>query len=349
MTPLFFDYPVSVSILYTCYEKDTLETVEALTEALTSRGHVVRRKEVVAGRIAAALKVPGDIVINLVEDDDGDWSAMERLSRKLLLMGRVVMGMNMESLGIVMNKVRVKKLLSVNGLRSPGFRIIKRRQKIERVLGLEFPLIVKPAREHASLGITQDSVVIDQRELVDRVKYLQKKFPGEVLVEEYIEGRELHVTVMGDKKHCAVFPYAEIDFLGEYADNWNVYSYDAKWVDKSWEYWSSPTVCPVVLPRKVETEIDKLTSKAFKSLGCCDVVRFDLRLDDKNRPWIIDVNVMPSLKNSEYDECWLSAKALGWSYEQMIETIVAVAYRRVYGRLPDKMRERGLMLAVPKI
>jgi D-alanine-D-alanine ligase-like ATP-grasp enzyme len=144
-----------------------------------------------------------------------------------------------------------------------------------------------------------------------------------------------------------VFPYAEIDFIGEYADNWNVYSYEAKWVDKSWEYWSSPVRSPVILARKVEAGIDKLVTRAFKVLDCCDVVRFDIRLDDLNKPYIIDVNVMPCLKRAEEEECWRSAKALGWSYEQLIETIVAVAYRRVYGRLPDRMRERQLLLNSP--
>jgi D-alanine-D-alanine ligase len=296
-------------------------------------------------RIAAALRVPGDVVINLVEDDDGDWSVMERITKQLLKSGRAVLGTNVHELAFYMNKTRMKQILAKYKLRTPKFRIIKSDKKIERVLGLEFPLMVKPAGEHASLGISQDSVVIDQQELLDRVEYLKKKFSGDVIVEEYIEGRELHVTVVGSEKNCAVLPYCEIDFRGEYQDNWNVFSYEAKWTPRSWEYWDCSMLCPVVLPKKVEKEIDKLVTTAFKKLRCCDIVRFDLRLDEKNRPWIIEINVLPGMEKAENEECWRSAKAIGWEYEQMIETVVAIAYKRVYGRLPERVADRSLLLA----
>jgi len=300
--------------------------------------------EVSKKTMTKALALPGDVIINLVEDEDGDWGMLDRLSRKLIGLGRSVVALEKETLGYWMDKAKMKKILELAGVRTPKFRVVREERKLGRVLGMEFPLIVKPAGEHASLGITQDSVVIDQKELVDRVEFLRKQFGGEVLIEEYVEGREVHVSVMGKGKHIAIFPYAEIDFVGEYADNWNVYSYDAKWDEKSWEYWSSPVVCPAILGRKLEKEVDAVVKKAHRALDCCDIVRFDLRISEKGLASVIDVNVLPSLKKGDEEECWRSVKAVGWTYEQMIETIVAIAYKRSYGRLPDRLRERRLLL-----
>ncbi|MEK9200449.1 MAG: ATP-grasp domain-containing protein, partial [Patescibacteria group bacterium] len=237
-----------------------------------------------------------------------------------------------------------KRKLYKEGIGTPNFRIINRRSDIRNIKGLEYPLIVKPSGGHAAIGITQDSVVIDQDELEERVRYLFDRMPGEVIVEEYIEGREIHVTVLGNGKRLATLPYAELAFSGEYSDNWSVYSYNAKWNKSSWEYWNLPVIVADKISRKLDARIEKLCFAAFAALNCCDVARFDLRVDDKERVYLLDANMCPSLENNDGDATWQSAKRINWSYEDLIETIVGIAYKRLYGKYPKRLRDRSLML-----
>lgn len=345
MTPLLMSYPISVAILYTTYDPDTVEVAMHMKEALASRGHKVRMFETTPYNWKKALRVPGDVVINWIEDEDTNWKLWVKVSRHLDLLHRAQLGVNSKAVGYSLSKIRMKRRLVSVGLSTPNFRIIRKHQNVANFRGLNYPLIVKPVSEHASVGISQDSVVIDHKEMADRAKYLFKKYGGEVLVEEYLDGIELHVTVIGNKKQIIPLPYVQINYRGEFADNWNVLTFDAKWDNQTWEYWDSQLVCPVAISRMIMTKIDKLIKSAFKILNCVDVVRFDIRLDNKNNPYIIDLNLNPHLGYFDQSECWLSAKSLDWSYAEFIETLVAIAYKRHYKRLPDRMRERQFLLA----
>jgi len=263
----------------------------------------------------------------------------------LQLLHRAQLGFNPRAVQYSLSKTKMKRRLFALGIATPAFRVIRRHRNMAGFRGLNYPLIVKPANQHASAGITQDSVVIDHKEMVERADYLFKKFKGEILVEEYLEGREVHVTVVGNNRFVIPMPYAEINFKGEFKDNWNVLTFDAKWNTSSWEYWDSPIVCPSLLSRKQNKEVEELVKKAFRALNCVDVVRFDVRLDDKYKPYIIDLNINPHLGNNIESECWLSASALDWSYADFIETLVAICYKRHFKRLPDRLRERQFMLA----
>ena len=236
------------------------------------------------------------------------------------------------------------------GITTADFRIFNRRSKVVHVRGLEYPLIVKPSGQHAGIGISQDSVVIDQDELVERVKYLFKHFSGEVLAEEFIDGREIHVTVIGNGRKAVALPYCEISFGGEFKDNWDVYTYDAKWDEKSWEYWGARAHAPVRVSRKLDRKIERLALAAYRAFGCRDIARMDIRVDAHDRAYIVDVNMNPSLNYYDSQDATVkSVEAQGWTYGEFIETLVAITYKRVYGRLPDRVRERHFLLAAPSV
>ena len=345
MTPLLMSYPISVAILYTTYDPDTVEVATQMKEALMSRGHKVRMFETTAHNWKKALRVPGDVVINWIEDENTGWKLWVKIARHLELLHRAQLGVNSRAVQYSLSKIKMKRRLMLLGLATPLFRVIRKHGNIANFRGLNYPLIVKPAGEHASVGISQDSVVIDHKEMADQAKYLFKKHGGEVLVEEFLEGPELHVTVIGNKNRIIPLPYVQVNFRGEYVDNWDVLTFNAKWNDRTWEYWDSPLVCPVVFSKKIMTGIDNLVKRAFKILNCVDVVRFDIRLDNKNRPYIIDLNLNPHLGHFDQSESWRSAKALGWSYAELIETLVAISYKRHFKKLPDRMRERQFLLA----
>lgn len=352
MTPLAFNYPISVAILYYGGQagdmQDTLEAVEGITSALESRGHMVRSAEVSTKNWRGAVKTPGEVVFNLVEDEE--WELYQKVGQKLEELGRAQMGHDLRCFKYVTKKARVKRRMAYLGIPTPEFRVFNRRTKIASVRKLEYPLIVKPSGQHAGIGISQDSVVIDQQELTDRVKYLFKHFPGEVIAEEFIDGREIHVTVLGNGRHAVALPYCEIEFQGEFADNWDVYTYQAKWEEASWEYWGARVNAKPRLTRKLDKKLERIALAAFRGFGCRDIARLDIRIDKQDRPYIVDLNMSPSLNRyDDQDATIKSVEEMGWTYEQFLETLVAITYKRVYGRLPDRVRERHFLLAAPGI
>jgi D-alanine-D-alanine ligase len=167
-----------------------------------------------------------------------------------------------------------------------------------------------------------------------------------MVVEEFIDGREIHATVLGNGRHVICLPLVELKFKGEFKQNWEIYTYEAKWVEESWEFWAVP-VKLAVLPARLEKRIEAMAVKAYRQLGCRDIARFDIRVDERDRLYIVDVNFNPSLRRDELDATWVAAKALDWSHGELIENVVAIAYKRVYGKLPDRVRERQYLLAAP--
>ena len=348
MTPLLFDYPISAAILFYAGEagdmQDTMEAVDGISKALEDRGHMVRVQEVNKKNWRRAVRIPGEVVFNLVEDEE--WQLYVRVGRRLEELDRAQVGHDMKCFKYATKKARIKRRMKQLGISTPDFRIFNRRTRGHDIRGVNYPLIVKPSGQHAGIGISQDSVVIDKQELEERVKYVFQKFPGEVIAEEYIDGREIHVTVMGNGRHVVALPYCELEFTGEFADNWNVYTYDAKWEKASWEYWGARVTAPANVSHRLSSKLEKLAIRAYKAFGGRDIARLDIR----GRAYVVDLNMSPSLNRFDDQDATLkSVQALGWSYEEFIESLVAIAYKRVYGRLPDRIRERHFLLAAPGI
>ncbi len=345
-------YPISVAILYYVGVgqdmEDTLEGVKAINDVLRKMGHMVRVREVKRNNWRNVTHIAGDVIFNLVEDEDYD--LYMKVARRLEMAGRVQVGFDLEGLKYITSKTAVKRQMQRSGIPTPEFRIVKYKQKVRPVRGMEFPMIVKPSGQHAAIGIDQDAVVIDQQELDERVKYLFKYFRGEVVVEEFIEGMEVQVSVIGNGRKLTVLPPAQIEFGGEFANNWDVYTYQAKWDKQSWEYWAARVVCPAPVGKYLTRDIELTAIKLYKAFGCRDVARFDMRIDDKGKIYVVDVNLSPSLNElDDQDATVISARTAGWSYAQMIERIVAAAYKRSYGKMPDRIRERHFMLMAPEI
>jgi D-alanine-D-alanine ligase len=304
--------------------QDTLDTVENIKQALSNRGHQVVTHEVTQGNIRKVVNVDCDVLFNLVEDHG--WVLAHKTLKLLEKKGAPVVGSDLEGLINTNDKTRVKKAMMALGIPTPKFQIFKS-PSVKLDSTLMFPLIVKPAREHAGTGISQESVVTSITELEKRLDYLRSRFPGEIIVEEYIDGREIHATVLGNGE-VHVMPLAEIRYTGEFEKNWKIYSYEAKWDQNSWEYWNAPVDSPAKLDKKTEDRIVDLAKKSFRDLNARDYIRFDMRLTQSGQIYIVDVNTNPSLKLDPLDATWASAQALGWSYEDLIESIAGLAYHR---------------------
>jgi D-alanine-D-alanine ligase len=327
--------PVKIAILHDGFSdasysgmdadiQDTLDTVESIKQALSKRGHQVETREVTKKNVRSAVNVDCDICFNLVEDHG--WTLAKK-SIKLLMENDIpVVGYDSEDFSMGNNKAKIKKALVGFGLPTANFQIFTKNTQ-SSVLKLKFPVIVKPSREHAGIGISQASVVETPEALYERVNYILSNFSGEALVEEYIDGKEIHATVLGNGE-VHVLPLTEIKYVGEFQKAWKIYSYEAKWDQNSWEYWNAPIESPANLTAEETEKINYYAKKAFVDFHAKDFIRLDFRVDRNGNPYILDVNINPSLKLDPLDATWASAQAMGWSYEDLIETIAGLAYRR---------------------
>jgi len=228
------------------------------------------------------------------------------------------------ALGTCQNKTLTKKILKKAGIRTPEFRFIEKQEKVYRH-GLNYPVIVKPAFEDASVGIENDSIVYNQNELRKRIEHVFEQYKQPVLLEEFIEGRELNVAVMGDK-HPEALPISEIDFSRMPKHLHNIVSYQAKWDPYHEAYHKTIPICPAKLPAKIEREAKKTALTCFRTVGCRDYSRVDMRLSKDNKLYVLEVNPNPDL--TEGAGFMRSAHAAGYSYKKAIKMIVDLAWAR---------------------
>ncbi len=222
------------------------------------------------------------------------------------------------------SKFLTKKLLNYHGIKTARFHLFK---KIPEKLKLEtkYPVIVKPAYEDASVGIENESIVYNTDALLKRIEYVFKHFSQPALVEEFIEGREFNVSVMGDLK-LKVLPISEIDFSKMPDNLHNIVSYQAKWDPHHESYHKTIPTCPAKISKKLEDKLKQTAISAFKIMGTRDYARVDMRVTNDDEVYVLEVNPNPDL--TEGAGFMRSAHAAGLSYSQALKKIVMFAYER---------------------
>jgi D-alanine-D-alanine ligase len=242
------------------------------------------------------------------------------------LLGVPYTGAGAFALGTAMNKVRAKEILSYHGIPTARFSVYRTLAEFdaERV-PLRFPVIVKPSREDASIGIENSSVVRDAESLRTRIKYVLDNHFQPALAEEYIEGRELNVAVMGSEAPL-VLPISEIDFSGLPDDYPKIVTYNAKWVEGTKEFVGTVGTCPAKLEPSVEQRVRDVALRSYQLMEIRDYGRVDIRLHQDGTPYVLEVNPNPDL--SEDAGFARSAKTHGWTYARMVGAIVDFALER---------------------
>jgi D-alanine-D-alanine ligase len=184
--------------------------------------------------------------------------------------------------------------------------------------GLSFPLIVKPAFEDASVGIDEASVVDDTEALRARVAYVHERYGQDAVVEEYVDGREINVGVIGNSPP-ETLPLSEIVFSYPEGKR-RVVGYRSKWVHDSFEYRNTNGVCPAPLDAGTTARIQELAVAAYRATGCRDYARVDFRLDPMGRPWILEVNANPDITDGA--GLARAAKSSSHGYDGLIRVII---------------------------
>lgn len=265
-----------------------------------------------------------DVIFNFVEIYKENSRLEMNIAGLYELLGIPYTGAPALSLANCQNKILAKRLLSSGGIRIPHFYIVYT-NAARYMHKLNYPLLVKPAYEDASVGIENDSIVNNGKHLKSRIEHVLKYFQQPALIEEFIEGRELNVAVMGDRR-LRVLPISEIDF-SEMPDHLhNIVSYQAKWDPNHESYHKTIPICPAPLPKNIEKRAKEIAFKAFKVMGCRDYARVDIRLDKNNKLYVLEVNPNPDI--TEGAGFMRSAEYSGMTYAQALKRIVKYALAR---------------------
>jgi D-alanine-D-alanine ligase len=265
-----------------------------------------------------------DVVFNLVESFT-DSSLQEITVAGVYEMLRIpYTGSTPLTLGICQRKGLTKQILLANGIRTPRFKLISGKNRSNRY-GLHYPLIVKPAREDGSLGVESESVVSNLKELKQRLEYILNEFHQPGLVEEFIDGRELSISILGAEEPV-ILPVSEVDFSGMPDSYNNIMTYQAKWDPTHETYHRTIPICPAHLSKRIERRVKEIALKAYQIIGCRDYARVDIRLDRKDRPFVLEVNPNPHL--AEGMGLMRSAEAHGLSFGETLRKIVEFALAR---------------------
>jgi D-alanine-D-alanine ligase len=222
------------------------------------------------------------------------------------------------------NKELNRKLFRFHKIKIPYFHSFYRGHKIWMPKKMRLPCIVKPICEEASRGISQASIVENGPAFIERVRFIHESMNMDAITEEFIEGRELYVTVMGHKK-LTVLPPREMIF-GELPEDARIATYKAKWDDNYREKWGIKSVHAGKLADGVREEIEEVCKRAYRALNMKSYLRLDIRVTPDRRVYIIEPNANPCI--AKVDEVALSAQKEGVTYVQLIRKIVNLALRR---------------------
>ena len=306
-------------------EQSAEHEAHSVAAALTKLGHkpeLVALGKDVAAFAAELHRLQPDIAFNLCEAFWGDSRKEMHVAALFDLLGITYTGAPPLSLGLTQDKARTKDLLSKHQLPTPKYCLVKLGEHYSRVKDMVYPLIVKPRWEDASQGISNESVVGNEKKLLARIDYVHKTYRQGALVEEFIEGREINAAIIGNGPHD-VLPLSEIKFHTDLAQP--IVSYEAKWLEQSQQYKLTEPVCPAQLKIRTEMLLRDVALRAYKLLECRDYARVDFRLRD-GIPYILEVNANPDIS----PEAGLarSAGEADMSYQQLIARILALASKR---------------------
>lgn len=264
-----------------------------------------------------------DIIYNFVESVEGISSYEWCMTGLFELLNYEITGCTPITLGNCLNKARAKAILRAQGITTPESRTLKNTKRFtEKEIKLRYPMILKLMTEDASIGISELSVVKNYTELRKQFSFLAETYKQDVILEEYIQGRELNVAILGGEP----LPISEISFEGLPEDLPNIVTYDGKWTDGSVYYQHTKPVCPAPLSERMKNKIETTALLAYNALDCRDYARVDIRLSNDGIPYVIEVNPNPDISSDSGFA--RAAAAAGINYDELLLKIANFALTR---------------------
>ncbi|MER8428635.1 ATP-grasp domain-containing protein [Mesorhizobium sp. M1403] len=299
------------------------DAVENVVAALQEGGHETLLCEGDKGLLARLERFmppdpqgrPSGIVFNLAEGIQGEMRATH-VPAMLEMAGVPYTGSSPLGIGLTCDKIITKMLIRDQGVPTPNFRVMRR--GTESTNDLRFPVVVKPRREDCSFGL---QLVHEHSKLSQAVEMIVTQYAQDALVEEYIEGREILVALLGNGE-LEILPLVERDF-GERETR--VMNWDAKYLAAA----AVPQICPAQVESGLKTMLREISVATFRACHCRDYARVDCRIDRSGQPFVLEINSIPGLTiSSSYVT---AATTAGHSFSSLVNRILNVAHSRCFG------------------
>ncbi len=319
-------------------EEDITTSALQIKKALEERGHLVELFDMnqlvpTIGRLA---RRDIDIVFNACERINNSSLLKPHASAILDILNIPYTGSNPIARANSIDKIITKKIIQFHDIPTPKFDYVF---SLEDQINpeLEYPLIVKPANTDDSIGITQKSVVRNKRELNSQIRKIITDYKRPVLVEEFIDGPELDIGLIGNRGDIKVLPIERTVFDKLPKGKWGIYAYEDKWGNgNNHKYFTVES--PAVLPPKQMKLASEIAIDVFNALGCHDYARVEMRMDKDGNLYVIELNAHPTLEEDSY--FGRVGKKLGLSFGDMLELIVEAAIKR-YQNAPSFFHLQG--------
>jgi D-alanine-D-alanine ligase len=311
------------------WDRDEPEMEYQVAHALLEHGHEVQllgARDDLSRLMAQLDEFHPDLVFNAAESFRGDANLDYLFPAFLESGGWVYTGSAPLGLLVTRNKAMSKKVLAWHGIRVPGFVTYRPGERITSVPELEFPLIIKPLQSDASQGIAQASVVRDAEALAERVAFVHERFAQPAIVEEYVEGRELYVSMLGNGEGVELLPLTEMVFDKVTRAEERIATRSAKWDEGYRERKGIRNIFARRIAKAARQRLEEVCRTAYRALWLRDYARLDVRLTPAGEVWFIEANANPFI--SWGHDVANAAKKAGMAYHEFIQRIVDEAMTR---------------------
>lgn len=326
IAPTTLDQDLSAE-LKTVDWKTEANVLEALGQLGHTHGHLAIFDDLDLLRQKLQSFAP-DVIFNLADQFKNNRAFDQNIVSFLEMQGVPFTGCGSTGLTLCKHKGISKKILSYHRIHVPEFVTITRGQRIARPRRLKFPILVKPLKEEASLGISQASFVETDEQFNERVQFIHEKFAGDVIAEEYIEGREFYVSLLGNHR-LQVFPIRELIFKEVPPDEPKIATYRAKWDEEYRQRWGLQNQFAEGLDPALVRGIEQTCKRIYHLLTIDGYARLDFRVTAANEVYFIEANPNPMLAADE--DFAQSAHKSGLPFPQLIERILRLGLSTVRG------------------
>lgn len=341
-----YNAPVSIYPIYTgkpdskefekqdLSEKGFVEEIDNIKTSLSKFYYNVLTLAVTNNIESAIYKIDEikpDVIFNFVESIEGIASYEYCVAGVYELLGYDYTGNTPQTLGNCLNKSITKNILRSFNINTPNSMTITKMDELnDNEFKLKFPVIIKLLKEDASIGISEYSVVRNYKDLKKQIEFLFNTYKSEIIIEEYIERRELNVAILGK----TVLPISEISFKSLPKHLPKIVTYESKWISDSLYYNNTKPICPAKLNNNLRNLIENTAIKSFDALNCRDYARVDIRLNKNNVPYVIEINPNPDISvDSGFNR---AANIYGLTHEELLFKISEFALNRSVNDTQDK-------------
>ncbi len=301
-------------------ELDQPKTIDAIEKALISSGHKVKRLGNAFNLLKQINDLGVDIVFNIAEGHRGR-NRESQVPNILEMYDIPFVGADALTLGLTLDKIVAKKMFISEGIPTPKFFAATGKEDLKKLNTIGYPLIVKTKHEGSSKGIDKNARVESLEALKARVKYINENYHQVALVEEFIRGTEVTVPVMGNDNPEAM-PVVQVcmDNSVELGDKF--YSFERLSVQAA----TLTYVCPAKISKKLEKQLQEIALRVYNCVGCRDFGRVDFRIDEKNNPYVLEINPLPCLIPE--DTFGIFPPTIGLTYNDIVNKILDNALKR---------------------